>query len=54
MFGIVQRVKSVLKRRLHAVATIISRMTKPVRQSRVRATITDLARSKSQLLAESP
>ncbi len=52
MFGIVQRVKSVLKRRLHAVGTVISRMTKPVTQSPVRATITDLARTKSQLLAE--
>ena len=52
MFGIVQRVKSVLKRSLQAIGTVISRMTKPVRQSPVLAMTTDLARSKPQLLAE--
>ncbi|MDP9313216.1 MAG: integrase core domain-containing protein [Chloroflexota bacterium] len=52
MSGIVQRVKSVLKRRLQAVGTVTSWMTKPASQSPVLVMITDLARSKPQLIAE--
>src|SRR3954452_24498644 len=52
MFGILQQVKPVVKRGLQVARTVISRLTKPIAHGPVFGTVTDLARSKPQLVAE--
>ena len=52
MFGILQRVQPVVKRGLQVAHTVISRLTKPIAHGSVLATVTDLTRSKPQLIAE--
>ncbi len=52
MFGILQRVQSIVERGLQAVRTAISRVTKPLSQSPVLSAAAALARSKPQLIAE--
>ncbi len=52
MFGILQRIQSIVKRGLQAASTAIARVTRPIAHGPVLGTITDLARSKPQLVAE--
>ena len=52
MFGILQRVQPVVRRGLQVARTVISRLTKPLAHGSVVGTVTDLARSKPQLVAE--
>ncbi len=52
MLGIVKQVQSIVKRGLKVASTSISRLTKPSPYSPVLGTITDLGRSKPQLVAE--
>ena len=52
MFGVVQRVQSIVTRGLQATKSAISRLTKPISHSPGLGTIADLARSKPQLVAE--
>src|SRR5919107_1368280 len=48
----VKLVQSIVKRGLQAVSTAIRRATKPISHGPALGTITDLARSKPQLVAE--
>ncbi len=52
VFRIVQRFQAIVERGLRKASTIILRWTKPASHAPVLGTITDLARSKPQLLAE--
>ena len=52
VFGIFQRVQSIVKHGLHAVRSAISRVTKPIVHTSMLETVADLARSKPQLIAE--
>ncbi|GAC1562025.1 MAG: hypothetical protein NVS2B7_36200 [Herpetosiphon sp.] len=52
VFRIVQRCQAIVERGLWKASTLISRWTKPVSHAPVLGTITDLVRSKPQLLAE--
>ena len=52
MFRILTRVQSIVKRGLQAVSSAISGVTKPPTHNPALRTVTDLARSKPQLLAE--
>ena len=50
--SILKQVQAVVHRGLRAIGTTLSRVTRPNVQSRATGTIADLARSKSQLIAE--
>ncbi len=50
--GILNRFQSVVQHALHMVSDVVSRLTMPISQSPVLGTLTDLARSKPQLVAE--
>lgn len=52
MFGIFQRVQSIVKRGLQAARFAVSRLTKPIVHVPALETVADLARSKPQLIAE--
>src|SRR5919202_4042224 len=52
VLGILQRLQPIVKRGLQAVSTAISRLTKPSARGPVLGTVTDLVRSKPQLIAE--
>ncbi|HSH82602.1 MAG TPA: integrase core domain-containing protein, partial [Herpetosiphonaceae bacterium] len=52
MFGILKRVGSIIEQGLRAASNIISRWTKPISYAPAVAVVADLARSKSDLIAE--
>src|SRR5688500_365066 len=52
VFGIFQRVQSIVKRGLQATRSAISRMTKPIVHRLTLETLADLVRTKPQLVAE--
>src|SRR3712207_760516 len=52
VFRIVQRFQAIVERGLRKASSVISRWTKPASHVPVLGTITDLVRSKPQLLAE--
>ena len=52
MFGILRRIQSIVNRGLQAVGSAISRVTKPMAHGPWLCPVTDLARSKPQLVAE--
>jgi hypothetical protein len=52
MLGFLRLVQSIVERGLQAAGTAISRLTKPISPSPARGIVSDLTRSKSQLVAE--
>ena len=52
MFRILKKAQSIVKQGLRALATAVSRFAKPIARTPVLGGVTDLARSKPQLIAE--
>ncbi len=52
MFGILNRFQSIIQHGLRVASSVVSRWTKPISDAPAVAAMTDLARSRSQLITE--